>query len=186
MRKCFIVKWFYLIKENIEKSIVIKSNREAIMQFRKADMPIGRKGTLIEITIFFFWPYRLLKDIHFSVFIRWYIAFTTFSFLDIFMYFIFLFLFFFWLLFSWRCSRFLFLSLILSESNFPVIFFFVNFWFYINLVSLIFLRISKVILFFYYKHKTFVSIGQLRKKLLHFHHSSFVKLFYKAHLNRCF
>ena len=38
---------FYLIKENIEKSIVIKSSREAIMQLGKAEMLIGRKGTLI-------------------------------------------------------------------------------------------------------------------------------------------
>ena len=39
-----------MIKENIEKSIVIKSSREAIMQFGKVEMLIGRKGTLIQNT----------------------------------------------------------------------------------------------------------------------------------------
>ena len=34
-------------KGKIEKSIVIKSSREVIMQFGKAEMPIDRKGTLI-------------------------------------------------------------------------------------------------------------------------------------------
>ena len=41
-------------KGKYRKGDVIKSNREAIMQLRKTDMPIGCKGTLIEIPIFFF------------------------------------------------------------------------------------------------------------------------------------
>ena len=39
-----------MLKENIEKSIVIKSSREAIMQFGKVEMLVGRKGTLIQNT----------------------------------------------------------------------------------------------------------------------------------------
>ena len=53
MRKCLIVKWFYLIKENMEKSIVINSKREAIMQFGKIELLINRKGTLIDTPEFF-------------------------------------------------------------------------------------------------------------------------------------
>ena len=53
MRKCLIVKWFYLIKENMEKSIVINSKREAIMQFGKVELLINRKVTLIDTPEFF-------------------------------------------------------------------------------------------------------------------------------------
>ena len=45
--KEYNIKRFYLIKENIEKSIVIKSSRETITQFGKVEMLIGCKGTLI-------------------------------------------------------------------------------------------------------------------------------------------
>ena len=63
MRKCLIVKWFYLIKENMEKSIVINSKREAIMKFGKVELLINRKGTLIDTPEFFL-------EFMFTIFVR--------------------------------------------------------------------------------------------------------------------
>ena len=56
-----------MIKENTEKSIVIKSNREAIMQFGKVEMLIGRKGTLIVYLFMFFLLLILLALFGFSL-----------------------------------------------------------------------------------------------------------------------